>query len=261
MGELDIRVDELKLYMGEPIQIANGVAVHAPLIRDIAAFGEEEYFSMAQTLFSTPSSMKVALADNGIMFDKITDFQLFCMLAPSLRQETTKLLLGDLDLSALKLYAIPDSDDVMLASKDRSIVITEVVYNIMVTYIRKMHGFQKKVDKPGNEITRRILIECERQDAKRNKDKPYTSFLRPIVSAVKCRMGYTMEYLRNMSLFELMDDMNRLSAIVQADAAIGGMYGGFCDMSKMDKTVLDWARNLEEDKKANPKTVLNEGKN
>jgi hypothetical protein len=50
-----------------------------------------------------------------------------------------------------------------------------------------------------------------------------------------------------MGLYEFMDDLSRLNIIVQADAALGGMYSGFVDTKKMDKTVLNWTRNIVED--------------
>jgi hypothetical protein len=56
-----------------------------------------------------------------------------------------------------------------------------------------------------------------------------------------------MDYIRDMGIFELMDDLSRLNIIVQADAALGGMYSGFVDTKKMDKTVLNWTRNIVDD--------------
>ena len=66
--------------------------------------------------------------------------------------------------------------------------------------IKKEVGNQvkKEVKKAGNEITRRQLIRLARQDAEMAKNKPHESFLRPVISAVKCRMGYEMSYIKNM---------------------------------------------------------------
>ena len=64
-----------------------------------------------------------------------------------------------------------------------------------------------------------------------------------------------------MVLYEFMNQINRVQIIVQADAALGGMYSGFVDTKKMDKTVLDWTRDISEESKTNNKTILNEGAN
>lgn len=50
------QVDELKLYLGSDIKIANGITLYQPTIGEIANYNEAEYFSVAQTLTATPSS-------------------------------------------------------------------------------------------------------------------------------------------------------------------------------------------------------------
>ena len=247
------QVDELKLYMSEDIKIANGIILKCPTVRDVAEYGESAYFSMAQTLCATPSSMMVALDDMKLNYMKVKDFELFMMLIQSLKPDATKLLLGDLDLSKFKPHQVGDTEDVILVHEDTKndenpVVISPIIYEVLTTYIRKMHGFKKEVKKAGNELTRKQLIRLARQDAEMAKNKPHESFLRPIISAVKCRQGYSMDYIKQMGIFELMDDLSRLNVIVNADAALGGMYSGFVDTKKMDKTVINWTRNIEEDK-------------
>lgn len=254
------QVDELKLYMSEDIKIANGIVLKCPKIRDVAEYGESAYFSMAQTLCATPSSMKVQLDDMKLNYMKVKDFELFMMLAQTLKPEVTRLLLGDLDLSKFKPRPLKDTEEVVLVyegteSDEHPIIISSIIYEVLVTYIRKMHNFKKQIDKAGNEITRKQLIRLARQDAEMAKNKPHESFLRPVISAVKCRQGYSMDYIKQMGIFELMDDLSRLNIIVQADAAMGGMYSGFVDTKKMDKTVLNWTRNITDDENDKGKAI------
>lgn len=205
------QVDELKLYMSEDIKIANGIVLKCPKIRNIAEFGESAYFSMAQTLCATPSSMMVALDDMKLNYMKVKDFELFTMLCQSLTPKVTHLLLGDLDLTKFKPRPYGPTEEVVLVydgteNDENPIVITPIIHEVLTTYIRKMHGFKKEIKKAGNEITRKQLIRLARQDAEIAKNKPHESFLRPIISAVKCRQGYSMDYIREMGIFELMDD-------------------------------------------------------
>lgn len=248
------QVDELKLYLSEDIKIAHGIVLKCPKILDIAAYGENEYFSMAQTICSTPSSMMVALDDMKLNYMKVKDFELFMMLAQSLKPEVTSLLLGDLDLTKFKPRPYGETQEIMLVyegteNDETPIVINSIIYEVLVTYIRKMHGFKKEYRPAGNEHARKAMIRLARQDALIAKNKPRESFLRPVISAVKCRQGYSVDYIKQMGIFELMDDLSRLNIIVQADAALGGMYSGFVDTKKMDKTVLNWTRNIEDDVK------------
>lgn len=246
------QVEELKLYMSEDIKIANGIVLKCPKIKDVAEYGESEYFSMINTLCATPSSMMVALDDMKLNYMKVKDFELFMMLCQSLKPEVTYPILGDLDLTKFKPHQVGDTEEVILVHEDtihdeNPIIINPIIHEVLTTYIRKMHNLKKEVKKAGNEITRRQLIRLARQDAQMAKNKPHESFLRPVISAVKCRMGYEMSYIKNMGIFELMDDLSRLNVIIQADAALGGMYSGMVDTKKMDKTVLNWTRNIVED--------------
>ena len=260
------QVDELKLYLGSDIKIANGITLYQPTIGDIANYNEAEYFSMAQTLTASPSTMKVALDDMKLDYMKVEDFQLFMMLCQSLTPDKTKPLLGDLDLTKFRPHQLKGSDEVVLVNEQTDengepIIMSPIIYEVLVTYIRKMHGFKKQVDKAGNAITRKVLIDEDRKAAQRNKNKPYKSFLVPLVSALQGRQKYTKEYICNMGVYEFFNQIARTQIIVQADAALGGMYSGFCDTKRMDKTVLDWTRDITEESNTKNKTILKEGAN
>lgn len=259
-----IQVDELRLYFGDDIKIADGVILKSPTIGQVVNYGEASYFSVLQTLCATPSSMKVQLADlkpNPLDWMKVSDWQLFMMLCPSFTPEQTSLVLGDLDLSQLKPHPIGDAGEIILTNDDQTVVINEVIYNVLVTYLRKMHGFKKQVDKAGNSMTHKVLLNLARQDAKMAQNKPYKSFLLPLVSSLQGRQGYTKEYIKNMGLMEFFNQINRVQIIVQADAALGGMYSGMIDTKKMDKTVLDWMKDISDEPSKNNKSVLKEGVN
>jgi len=254
------QVDELKLYMSDDIKIAHGIVLKCPKIRDVAEFGESAYFYMAQTLCATPSSMMVQLDDMKLNYMKIKDFELFMMLCQSFKPETTRLLLGDLDLTKFKPRPYGQTEEVVLVyegteNDTNPVVITPIIHEVLTTYIRKMHNFKKEYRPAGNEMARRAMIRVARQDIEVAKNKPHESFLRPVISAVKCRQGYSMDYIRDMGIFELMDDLSRLNIIVQADAAMGGMYSGFVDTKKMDKTVLNWTRNITDDENYKGKEI------
>lgn len=256
-----IQVDELRLYFGDDIKISDGVILKSPTIGQVVDYGESSYFSVMQTLCATPSSMKAQLDDMKLDWMQITDWQLFQMLCSSFTPQQTSLVLGDLDLSKLKLRPGKDEGDVVLANEDGTIVITEVVYNVLVTYLRKMHGFKKQVDKAGNKITHKVLIKLARQDAKMAQNKPYKSFLLPLVSSLQGRQKYTKDYIRNMGIFEFMNQISRAQIIVQADAALTGSWSGMVDTKKIPKEVFDWMKDISDEQSNNNKTVLKEGAN
>ena len=256
-----IQTDELRLYFGDDIKIADGVVLKSPTIGQVVDYGEAAYFSVLQTLCATPSSMKVQLDDMKLDWMKVTDWQLFVMLCSSFKPEQTSLVLGDLDLSQLTPYSMGETEEVVLSNKDHTIIINEVIYNVLVTYLRKMHGFKKQVDKAGNKMTHKVLLNLARQDAKMAQNKPYKSFLLPLVSSLQGRQCYETSYIRNMGIYEFFNQINRIQIVVQADAALGGMYSGMIDTKKMDKTVFDWMRDISDEPSNNNKSILKEGAN
>lgn len=240
-------IDELGLYMGDPYAVNEYLTITQPTVGQIADYGEKKYYSMVHTICAIPSDMKSQLDDLGLDYEKLEEYQLFTMLAPTLPKESTSILFGDVDFSKLKLISNPENGQQVLVNRDPFVVIDIIAYEKIVNYLRKAHGLKKKVEHAANKYTKRILIEEDRKNIELNKTKPYKSFLTPLVSSVKVRMGYTKDYVRNMGIVEFMDDVQRLQIIHNADALLHGMYGGMIDTKKIDKKELNWMRELNKD--------------
>jgi hypothetical protein len=240
-----LEMDELSLYFGESYKINDYIAIKLPNIGEIVRYGEREYYSMVQTITAIPSDMKSQLWDMGLDWTQITDFQLFMMLAPTLPQSKTKIIFGDIDFQAMRPFENNTNDTVVLANPNTGAIIDELAYGKITSYLCAAHGFTKKVEKAANEFTKKFMIEEDRQKIQYNAKQPYKSFLRQIVSAVKCRMGYSLDYIKNMGLYELTDDLARLNIIVQSDALLKGSYSGMVDTSKIPKKNFDWTRAIE----------------
>ena len=238
-------IDQLQLYFGDPYVINERLIVKQPTIGEIVEYGEKKYYSVVHTLCCIPSDMKSQLDDMGLDYEKVEDFQLFMMLAPTLPPESTSILFGDIDFTRLKIYQNPQNDQIVLADREIGLVIDMLIYERIVNYLRSVHGLKKKVEKAANKRTKRFLIEEDRRNIQMNKNKPYKSFLTPLISSVKVRMGYTKEYVRNMGIYELTDDLARLQIINNADALLRGMYSGMIDVKKVDKGALNWMAPIE----------------
>lgn len=247
------------MYFGEDFYINDKIKIMQPNIGQIVEYGEQGYFGVAHTLTAIPSDMKAQLWDMNIDWMEISDFQLFILLCKTLPVERTSILFGDLDLTQLKLYPHPEIEDaVILANKETGVIIDEYIYMKMAEYIRKMHGFSKKIERAKNKMTKKILIQEDRDKMKRNANKSYESYLLPLISSVQARLGYTKEYIRNMGLCEFTDMVSRLQIIVNSDALLHGMYGGMIDTKKINKSELNWMREIVHDNSPRG-IVLNEG--
>lgn len=235
------------MYFGDPYVINDKITIYQPKINDIVEYGERAYYSMVHTLVAISSDMKSQLDDMGLDWEQVSDFEMFLMLSQTLPQDRTQVLLGDIDLTRMKPYNNPQNGEIVLADKERGIVIDRFLYERIVTHIRNMHGLKKKVERAKNKFTKKILIDEDRRNIERNKNKPYKSFLMPLISSVKARQGYTLDYIRNEGLVEFFDEVNRLQVLHNADALLSACYSGFCDTSKIDKRSLNWMRDLNEE--------------
>lgn len=236
-------VDEIQLYFGDDYVVNDQITIRQPLLGDIIACGEAAYFSMVHTLTAIPSDMKSQLFDIGIDWMEIQDFDLFCMLSQTLTPDKTGILFGDLDFSKLRPFKNKEGN-VVLADKEAGIIIDEDIYSSIVGYLRKLHNITPKVERAKNQITKQVLIDDDRRKIAANKNKPFKSYLMPLISAVKVRQGYTRDYIRNMGFYEFFDDVARLQIINNADHLLSSVYSGNIDMKKLKKEELNWMREI-----------------
>lgn len=64
------------------------------------------------------------------------------------------------------------------------IIIDEFTYNMIMDYLRQVHIIYKDEKMPANETTKIILIEDDREEYKRNKNKEYHSQLKNLISSM-----------------------------------------------------------------------------
>lgn len=243
-------IDELTLWIGEPYVINDKIKVFQPNLMQILAFGERQYFSVIQTLCSTSSNMKSQLADMGLNWETIEDFQMFMMLANTLDKGKTKLVLGDIDLSKFKIFQNKQNDEYVMIDQEHDITIDRLVYTQIVEYLRKVHGLTRAYDRTKSQFVHDMAIEMDREEVANNAKKPYKSFLWPLISSVKARQGYTKQYVLDMQIYELVHEANRLQVIVQADALLNGSYSGMIDTKKIKNfsEQCNWMRDIENDR-------------
>lgn len=237
-------VDPLQLYFGDDYIINDKIKIKQAKIGDIVDFGEAKYFSVVHTLTAIPSDLKSKLWDMGLDWMEIEDFELFMMLAPTLSKENTELLFGDLDFTKLKPYRNKENGDIVLADLESGVKIDKLIYLRIVNYLRKVHNITPKIERAANKTTKQILIDEDRMKIRLNQEKPFKSYLLPLISSVKVRMGYTKDYVRNEGFVEFCDDLARLQIINNADHLLAGCYSGMIDTKKINKADLNWLKEI-----------------
>lgn len=241
---INLDVDALQLYFGDDYIINDYIKIIQPTIGKVVDYGEASYFSTVYTITAIPSDMKSQLWDLGLDWCEVDDFELFMMLVQTLTPDRTSILFGDLDFSKLKPYRNNQNGDIVLADKETGIVIDKMIYLRIVNYLRKLHNIKPKVEKAANKMTKKVLIEEDRQKILYAKNKPFKSYLLPLISAIKVKQGYTKDYVRNMGLYEFFDDVSRAQIIDQANHLLNGAYCGMADLKKVPKQDFNWMREL-----------------
>ena len=200
MNTSSIEIDMLQLYFGRDLTINEHITIHQPTIGQIVDMGERRYFSILHTLCVIPSDMKSQLWDVGIDWEEISDFELFCMLYKSFELEDTKIFFGDsLDFQQLQLAVNNQNEEVILVNTETGLVIDKLIYQKIVDYLRKMHNIKPKIEHAANAMTKKFLIEEDRDNIAMNKNKPYKSTLLPLVSAMCNSAGF--KYKKNEFCF------------------------------------------------------------
>ena len=242
---IDLDISELALYFGDDYVINEYITITQPTIDQIVKYGEASYFSMVHTLTAIPSDMKSIIWDQmQLDWTKIEDFELFMILSQTLTPDKTGILFGDLDFSKLRPFNNNQNDEVVLANKETGLIIDKLIYTRIANYLRKLHGITPKPEKAKGKRAKQAMIDEDRRIHEFNKDKPFKSFLMPLISSLKVKQGYTKDYVRNMGLFEFFSDISRIQAIDSADHLLNGMYCGMADLSKIDKKNFNWMREL-----------------
>ena len=242
---IDLDVSELALYFGDDYVINEYITITQPTIDQIVRYGEASYFSMVHTLTAIPSDMKSIIWDQmQLDWTKIEDFELFMILSQTLTPDKTGILFGDLDFSKLRPFNNNQNDEVVLANKETGLIIDKLIYTRIANYLRKLHGITPKPERAKGKRAKQAMIDEDRRNRELNKDKPFKSFLMPLISSLKVKQGYTKDYVRNMGLFEFFSDISRIQVIDSADHLLNGMYCGMADLSKIDKKNFNWMREL-----------------
>lgn len=241
---IDFNIDALFLYFGDDYKINDKIVLKQPKIGDVVDYGEAQYFNMIYSFTAIPSDMKLSLWEVGIDWNEIEDFDLFILLSQTFTPDKTGIIFGDLDFSKLKPYAHPENGEPILVDKESGVVIDKLIYMRMMTFLRKLHNITPKPEKAKGKRVKEAMLDEERRKREYNKDKPFKSYLLPLISAVKVKQGYTRDYVRNMGLYEFFDDLSRMQAIDSADHLMNGMYCGMADLSKVDKKQFNWLREL-----------------
>lgn len=225
-------------------KVNDKISVHVPTIDEIFDFGDQKYYSIAQSLTATPFDLMVELDDVGIDYETITDYQLFVLMMESIamNEDDTSIFFGSLNLKNFQESVNPQNGEKVLWDKGNDIVIDQMIALEICNVIRKIHFWKAPIGRAGNAEGKRYLIERNRLKKQRLAKKPYKSFLESmIISLVNTEeFPYNYETVMGLSVYKLNASWRQIQKKKHWDQTMNGVYFGTVDKDKIDWEKISW---------------------
>lgn len=253
------QADRLRLLQGKPIEIADGIVVYQPPIEEMI---DGDFFSALWQLCCSAYDMPSLLDDIGLDFMQIDDWTFFRMMCHTCTPESTRCVLGDLDLSSFQEMERTDNTtgdkDIVLYNGE--IIIDEDVYKRFVAILRELIGFSHSGKKAGNSATKKILIMDDRKRRnRRQKSEGNDSLIFDmIVSLVNTEeFSYDYKTVFDLTFYQLLKSFTQIQGKKSAVALMQGSMSGFVDTSGISATDMTWTYSDEKYKPKQRKLINN----
>lgn len=209
---------------------------------------EDEYWSVVNALTAVPFQYQVMLDDIGLDYEKVSDYQLFCMLLPMYAQnpDSLKLVFGDIEWYDVAVYHNNQNDSEVLYSElAGATVFDEYSYMRFVKLLRELAHVKRCTTKAGNSHAKKYFLDKERKKQKQNANKKQepTRYLEKLVIAMvnAPEFKYNYEECMNLTISTFFNSFDQIQKRINFNNVMQGVYAGTVDTSKMsDKSVLSW---------------------
>lgn len=237
-------IDELTLLNGSSFKVNDYITIRHPRLKDVRDLGEENYWHIVTRLTSMPADIKVMLYDqHGLYYDKVDEFECFAMLVHDLRESDVSIFFGEnFNFSKFEWRINTVNGDEVLYNPETHVVIDRIAYMQITDFIRKLHGMKKNCDVPYNNATRTMIIDSERRELERNKNKPFVPFMANKVSFLVNYEGFKYNYntVWDLPIYTFEDALKRCLFIKEYNRLTNGSY----DLSKLSDDSLNLLKPL-----------------
>ena len=237
-------IQKPNLLRVDDYRINEKVSVHVPSVDEIFDFGDQKYYSIVQSLVSTPFDLMVELDDVGIDYETITNYQLFMLMFESIamNEKDTSILFGDLNLKNFKEADNLKNGERVLWDQENNIIIDRLIAWEICNAIRKIHFWEETLERAGNAEAKRYLLERKRREKQKLAKKPYKSFLENmIISLVNTEeFPYNYETVGGLNVYKLNASWRQISKKKHWEQTMNGVYFGTVDTTKINLEKINW---------------------
>lgn len=242
-------MDKLSLLRGQgrPYFINDKVQIKLPTLKEIEEYGEKNYWNLIYNICSTSYDHRFMLDDAGVDYEDVNDFSIFCMIMPTFDVSETNILFGsDIDFQNFQEYRF--NGEPVLYDNKCDIVISDIGYELIVEFLRNVHGIKRNYKIAGNKAARHYhMIEERKKLESELSSTKYSSTLEPLISAlVNCAdFKYDYSSVWNLTIYQLLDAVRRISNTDSVQHTMMGIYTGNIDPKKIPQKQLNWLGELQ----------------
>lgn len=267
------------LQSGNPLKITNDILFKHPKVQEImdidketlGLYSERIYYSMINIFLTDPYDYMVYLDNNGIDYEEITSFDLFCMLFKDYNNNFIDFYNNlnnnnaNLDISEIHIYfksfkfftgiekffiSKDNNGKSVLGYGNNKFLMDEEIYNYVSEFVRKINGISE-TDKiyPSNKWSKEILIEDEREKLKRkknnignNEDSSKNKLGDMLSSITWCSNGNISPYNRNnLYIYDLIEGIQKTDKLYNYKNTMTGLYSGCIDKKNINIKEIHWS--------------------
>ena len=234
-------MDRAIALRGRDYKFNDFITIHFPTFDEIVDYGIDDYFGVIYKFCSTPSDYKVWLADCGINYDELDDYEFFLILADKFddkEKQGLRMVFGDFDISEFEITT-DTNNNVILALGNK--IFDKAVYLQIVDILRMVHNFTRRADKPGNEHTRKYIIEKERRQLKRRRKKEESPIIGRMVALINSQeFKYDYETIWKLNVFQFNESLRQIQKNKNFTFVMQGIYAGTVDGKKINMNNIHW---------------------
>lgn len=229
------------LLLADRYIVNDRIAVINPVVGDVLR-DEREYYANVSLLCATPYSLMGFLWKQGIDYESISEFDLFCMLMVSMKDKDLSLVFDGISAQALQPIVHSETEQMLLYDQQNDIAIDQSTANDMVTALRKINGFQKDTGHAGNAAGKEYLLDKAIRKIERDKRKPYKPHLESLVISLVNNRDFPYDYdgALNLSLYRLNSSVPQIQRLKNFEQTMSGVYAGTVNAKSIDLNKISW---------------------
>lgn len=218
------------------------ISIRIPTVGEILE-DEARYNSILSCVISTPYDFMVYLDDMGIDFEKLTDYDLFLLLFPSLQATDTSILFGDLDLSKFSPAINEENGQVVLLNAEDDIVIDRGVHDLICQAIRKINHLEKINRRPGNSEAKKYMIErarikLQRAARRKKQSSELEKLIVALVNTEEFKYGY--EGVLDLTIYQFRASVDQIIRKIHFNNTMIGVFAGTVKAKELPQDDLTW---------------------